>query len=118
MNYKRFFLYLLRWQASTPILALVVWLLAGSGYLAATIVANLLGGMIFFWVDRYIFTSDTLAESWEVKEGIICVDCGKLSRGYRIVRTRKYDRTDAKPEFRCEECSQKKADQMRKDGVI
>lgn len=52
---KRYALYLLRWQLSTPILALVLWLLADCGTIAATIVANLIGGALFFFVDRWIF---------------------------------------------------------------
>ncbi len=74
----------------------------------ATIVANIVGGLIFFWVDQYIFTSDRLAEQWEVKEDIVCVDCGENARGYRLVRASGYDKTDAVPEFRCEKCSQEK----------
>ena len=52
---KRFVLYLIRWQLSTPILALCLWWLGGVGELPATIIANLVGGCIFFWVDRLIF---------------------------------------------------------------
>lgn len=53
---KRFFMYLLRWQLSTPILALVMWLLEPKmGYVGATIVANFIGGCMFYWVDKYIF---------------------------------------------------------------
>lgn len=52
---KKFLLYLLRWQLSTPILALVLLLMKDWNYLIATIVANLIGGIIFFWVDKWIF---------------------------------------------------------------
>lgn len=55
---KRYTLYLLRWQLSTPILALVLWLLGGLGTVWATVVANLIGGAVFFWVDRMIFRED------------------------------------------------------------
>lgn len=48
----RFLLYLLRWQLSTPILWGVLYLF-GSG-LRATILANLIGGCLFFFVDRRI----------------------------------------------------------------
>jgi hypothetical protein len=117
VNGKRYGLYLLRWQASTPILAGVGILLAAFGQVASAIVANLVGGLLFFWVDRFIFTSQALATQWEVKENILCADCGKVSRGYRLVRTENYDRVDAKPEFRCEECSRKKSEELRKRGV-
>lgn len=48
VNYKRYGLYLLRWQASTPILAGVGIVLASMGQIIAAIVANLIGGLIFF----------------------------------------------------------------------
>ncbi|MFA4850470.1 MAG: hypothetical protein WC626_12150 [Methanoregula sp.] len=118
VNYKRYGLYLLRWQASTPILAGVGILLASMGQWVAAIIANLIGGLIFFWVDQFIFTSQSLAAQWEVKENISCVDCDKVARGYRLVRSGDYDRThDHEPEFRCEECSQKKTDELKERGV-
>ncbi|PKL69463.1 MAG: hypothetical protein CVV30_07870 [Methanomicrobiales archaeon HGW-Methanomicrobiales-1] len=118
VNYKRYGLYLLRWQASTPILAGVGILLASMGQWIAAIVANLIGGLIFFWVDQFIFTSQSLAAQWEVKENITCVDCGKITRGYRLVRSGDYDRThDHEPQFRCEECSQKKSEELKGRGV-
>ena len=52
---KKFFLYLLRWQLSSPILAICMVWLGGWNVVAATIAANLIGGCIFFWVDRWIF---------------------------------------------------------------
>lgn len=48
-------LYLLRWQLSTPILAICLWWLSDMSELWATIIANLVGGLIFFWVDKWIF---------------------------------------------------------------
>lgn len=118
INYKRYGLYLLRWQASTPILAGVGILLASMGQWIAAIVANLIGGLIFFWVDQFIFTSQSLAAQWEVKESITCVDCGRVARGYRLVRSGDYDRThDHEPEFRCEECSQKKTEELKERGI-
>ncbi|SCL76643.1 hypothetical protein L21_2580 [Methanoculleus chikugoensis] len=118
VNFKRYGLYLVRWQLSTPILAVVLYWLAGLGTLAATVVANLIGGLSFFWVDRFIFTSETLAAQWEVKEEVRCVDCGKVARGYRLVRAQNYDKSnDPAPEFRCEECSKKKSEELKKRGV-
>lgn len=52
---KKYIAYLIRWQLSTPILAVCLYFLAGLGELWATIVANLIGGLIFFWVDKKIF---------------------------------------------------------------
>jgi len=54
----RFLLYLLRWQASSPVLYVCMFLLADYGIGKATIIANLIGGAIFFWADRCIFTKD------------------------------------------------------------
>ncbi|EJG07304.1 hypothetical protein Metli_1351 [Methanofollis liminatans DSM 4140] len=118
VNFKRYGLYLVRWQLSTPILAGVLIVLSTMDALMATIIANLIGGLIFFWVDRFIFTSKVLDAQWEVKDNIACVDCGKVCRGYRLVKTPNYDKTDDKePEFRCEECSRKKSEELRKRGV-
>jgi len=51
---KKFILYLIRWQLSTPILAICMqWLEFNT--VVKTIIANLIGGMIFFWIDKYIF---------------------------------------------------------------
>jgi hypothetical protein len=54
---KQYFLYLVRWQLSTPILAIVISLFPGTGgtQWIPSIVANLIGGLIFFWVDKLIF---------------------------------------------------------------
>lgn len=52
---KKFFLYLVRWQLSSPILAVCMVWMGGWNVAVATIVANLIGGCIFFWVDRWIF---------------------------------------------------------------
>ena len=46
-------LYILRWQLSTPVLYLcLIWLPWGS--LLKTIIANLIGALIFFPIDRWI----------------------------------------------------------------
>jgi len=52
---KRFFLYLIRWQLSTPILAVVVGYFAYMGEWVAAAIANLIGGTIFYNVDKFIF---------------------------------------------------------------
>ena len=118
VNFKRYFLYLIRWQLSTPILAVCVVFFATLGATWSTVIANLIGGLIFFWVDRFIFQSEILDASWQVKEEVKCVDCGSISRGYRLVKTKNYDRTnDKSPEFRCEKCSQEKTQQLRKTGI-
>lgn len=118
LNWKRYGLYLLRWQLSTPILAGALFVLSRADKVTATVIANLLGGLIFFWVDMIIFTSGRLSVQWEVKDTIMCVDCGREARGYRIIRAGEYDKTeDAHPEFRCEACSRKKTEELRLRGI-
>jgi len=118
INFKRYFLYLCRWQLSTPSLALILIWLSSLNEWVATAIANFIGGLIFFWVDRFIFTSKILESQWEVKENIQCSDCGKIARGYRLVKTKNYDKSDDKaPKFRCEECSQKKTEELREKGL-
>lgn len=110
---NRFILYLIRWQLSTPILWLVVRQLGAS--LTSTIIANLIGGAIFFWVDKFIFTSKAV-EVWHIKEGT-CDRCGVKSHLWRLVRTAGYDKSDAKPVFLCIKCSKEKTDALRSQGI-
>ncbi len=58
--HKQFWLYMIRWQLSTPILAPVIaWIKNSStwfnaeDWMAASI-ANLIGGFIFYWIDKYL----------------------------------------------------------------
>jgi len=111
---SRFILYLLRWQLSTPILWLVVRRL-GTG-IFATVIANLVGGIIFFWVDKFIFTSEPL-EIWHIKEEGVCYNCGKHANLWRLVKTQNYDRTGAAPVFLCRDCSKEKVEALRSKGV-
>lgn len=122
VNYKRYALYLVRWQLSTPLLAPIVAIVKGSSspfgtaedWIAAT-VANLIGGLIFFWVDSYIFRARILNNHWEVEEDVHCADCNKLCRGYRLVKGENYDRSDdPHPEFRCEKHSKIKHSKLKK----
>lgn len=53
-NWHKFILYLIRWQLSTPILAICLSIF-NFNTVVNTIIANLIGGIIFFWVDKYIF---------------------------------------------------------------
>lgn len=112
----KFILYLFRWQLSTVILAPVVAFFKHSPTLwgtkedwIAAMVANLIGGCIFFWVDRFIFKSKTV-EKWEVLKKGKCYDCGKVDLVRRLVLAPGgYDRTnDEYPEYRCKECSRRK----------
>lgn len=51
-----FLLYLFRWQLSSPILWCCLILLSERlGVFWATVLSNLAGGAVFFFVDRWIF---------------------------------------------------------------
>ena len=54
---KRFLLYLLRWQISTIILAPCIYLLPFS-VLVKTIIANMIGGCMFYFIDKKIFKEE------------------------------------------------------------
>lgn len=120
-----FVLYLIRWQLSSPILALVVAYVKGSPNIFGTAedwyavaIANLIGSCIFFWVDRFIFKSKTI-ERWEVIEGGRCHDCGKFGIVRRLVETDGYNkRNDPKPEFRCNACSKQKLKELKERKAI
>lgn len=111
---KRFIFYLVRWQLSTPILWLVVKKL-GAG-LWPTVIANLIGGAIFFWIDRFIFTSAVL-EVWHIKEQSKCDKCGRLASVWRLVKTKDYDRSNAQPKFLCLKCSREKLKELSSRGI-
>lgn len=106
-------MYLLRWQLSTPILWLVLRKM-GAG-LWSTVIANLIGGAIFFWIDRFIFTSEAV-EIWHIKEGR-CDKCGVNSRLWRLVKTAGYDKSTGRPVFLCLKCSKEKTDELRAKGI-
>lgn len=53
---KKLSLYIFRWQLSTPILAIIVYFLIDYlGSLGTTILANFIGALIFYKVDKLIF---------------------------------------------------------------
>lgn len=110
---KKFILYLIRWQLSTPILWLVVKQLGSS--LSSTIIANFIGGCVFYWIDRFIFTSQAI-EMWHLKEGL-CNKCNKKSNLYRLVLAPNYDkRQNDNESFLCYNCSKEKTDELRSKG--
>ena len=51
-----FLMYLLRWQLSSPILYLCLVFLPINNTILSTIIANFIGGCIFFYVDKLILT--------------------------------------------------------------
>ena len=119
---KRYILYLIRWQASTPILSPVVALFQGGSIWGTpeswigSSVANLIGGLIFFWVDRFIFTSGAV-EVWNFKDKGICDKCGAEESLWRLVRAQNYDKSNSEPKFLCMKCSKEKTDELRKKGI-
>jgi len=112
---KKYILYLIRWQLSTPILAVVLIWLSSMNTLVATVIANLIGGLIFFWIDKFIFRTLSKNPLWEIREDVGCVDCGKTGRGYRITEWLAYNRkNDKNPQFRCETCKDIKMQEVNK----
>lgn len=123
--FKKYTFYLIRWQLSTPILAPVIAYFKHSPSIfgvkedwIGSAVANLIGGLIFFWIDKWIFKIPILGPMWEIKANIECADCKKMCRGFRLVKTSNYDKThDAEPEFRCDDCSKRKLEELKLKGV-
>lgn len=52
---KRYIMYLIRWQLSTPVIYLVMKYVNIDNMLIKTILSNLIGGLIFYWIDKIIF---------------------------------------------------------------
>lgn len=118
--FKRFLLYTFRWQLSTPILWLVVRNL-GMG-IGSTIIANLIGAAIFFWVDIFIFNPKRSGqhpgiELWHLKDSDSCGSCGRKEGLWRLVKTVNYDRSKAEPVFLCRSCSRKKLKELKGRGI-
>ena len=115
--FKRYALYLFRWQLSTPILAICVSMFIIYGPLVATIIANLIGGCIFFWVDKMIFKRPLKRPKWEI-EWTRCYDCNKYDKCFRLVESKHYDGIDdVNPQFRCSKCSDMKSNHLKELGV-
>lgn len=115
--FKRYFLYLCRWQLSTIILWPCVYYLTDLGTFWATVIANLIGGLLFYFVDQWIF-SQNATPTWEVKDDETCNDCLKSPiRCYRLVTTKHYDKRYSNKVWRCERCSILKTKQQRENGI-
>jgi len=52
---KRFILYVLRWECSTPVLWVVMELMTNWPAWKVAIIANFMGACIFFKLDKWIF---------------------------------------------------------------
>lgn len=87
----------------------------GAG-LWSTVVANLIGGAIFFWVDRFIFTSYAM-EVWQFKEKGKCDNCGREESLWRLVVAPNYDKRNSEPFFMCMSCSRAKTNALRAQGI-
>ena len=121
--WKKLALYAFRWQLSSPILAVVMaivkgtpnWFGTAEEWKAAAI-ANLIGSLIFFWVDRFIFTSKAV-EMWHfVPEGN-CDECGNRTELWRLTLAPGYDKRADEPKYLCMECSKKQTDKLRAKGI-
>jgi fructose-specific phosphotransferase system IIC component len=65
---KRYAFYLARWQLSTPILVVCITSFSFLGNFWATVIANFIGGLMFFWIDRKIFHHPKRAEGVVIRE--------------------------------------------------
>lgn len=120
-SFGKLITYMIRWQLSTPILGIVTYWFTHQNplnSLGSAFVANIIGSLIFFWVDVFIFLRNTLTTQWEVIETGTCCDCKNEARLYRLVLTPKYNRINSIPKFRCEKCSIKKFNQLKKGKYI
>ncbi len=113
---KHYFFYLLHWQLATPIIAVCVAFFVLFGNVLSTVIANLTGGLIFFWIDRIIFSKKYNNAVWNVKSRTVCVACGREGREYRLVESGRYNKTGDEPQYRCEACSVKKAIELSRQG--
>lgn len=128
----RYCLYLLRWQASSLVLAPVIaitnalftpnvdwntvaWFGTLTSWVGA-IAANFLGGNLFYWVDRFIFTSAAV-EMWHfIPEGK-CDECSRTASLWRLTMAPGYDKRSANPKYYCMDCSKIKTDELRSKGI-
>lgn len=53
---RKFVIYAFRWQLSTLVYAVIIWLLSGMNPVVQTVIANAIGACIFYWVDKVIFS--------------------------------------------------------------
>lgn len=53
---RKFVIYAFRWQLSTPVYAIIIWLLSGCNPVVQTVIANAIGACIFYWIDKTIFS--------------------------------------------------------------
>ena len=120
---KKLLLYAFRWQLSSPILAVVMaivkgtpnWFGTAEEWKAAAI-ANLVGSLIFFWVDRFIFTSKAV-EMWHVIPSGKCDGCGEVTELWRLTLAPGYDKRTDEPKYLCMACSKIKTDKLRAKGI-
>lgn len=54
---KKYLLYGVKWQMGTPVIALVLLIVPISNVWVKTIIANVIGAIIFYPIDKWIFRS-------------------------------------------------------------
>lgn len=82
-------------------------------YTAMVISQAVMGAMVFF-LDRLIFTSGAVPVPWEVKPNVICTDCGREDKCYRVPNAKccQIKEHAGSPGFRCKQCALKKMQQI------
>ncbi|MDF2953119.1 MAG: hypothetical protein OD816_000364 [Thermodesulfobacterium sp.] len=124
---KTWFIYVFgRWIFLSGIAGALLQFLLSDYLKIHTIPAFLLNQFIlanvFWFVDKAIFKSHFKIPAffplWQIKENVKCADCGQICEGYRLVKTRNYDKlNDPKPEFRCKTCRERKLQELKMRGV-
>lgn len=107
-------LYIGRWELSTFTLAPVLILLSNVPTLVATVIANLIGALIFYNVDRLLFKRKVSTPLWEIRENYSCASCGEKGLTFRIVEWGSYNRIDSFPQWRCWQCAKEKREEVRR----
>lgn len=119
-SFNKLIVYMIRWQLSTPILGVATYLSTGASpwnSMTAAIWGNVIGSLIFFWIDLITFSMGNLEKQWEIKDNGKCIDCGNVGRVYRLALAPRYNRIKAVAEFRCEKCSIGKTKLLKEKGV-
>lgn len=116
-----------RWILLSGIAGALLQFLLSDYFRIHTIPAFLLNQFIlanvFWFIDKAIFKSHFKIPSfyplWEIKKDVTCADCGIICEGYRIVKTKNYDRiNDPEPEFRCGTCKEFKIEELKRRNVL
>ena len=83
-------------------------------YTAMVISQAMMGAMVFF-LDRIIFSSGAIPIPWETRPRVVCADCGRKAKCFRVAGERCCELSGkaGKHPFRCKDCEIKKLQHIR-----